>query len=99
MSSIAGIGIIAIGDSPAGRRAWDEIERKAHYKYDRLLLPDNNAANCLFINGVILHVPREEYPRSYHVWENYNVYPRIEVPNSEMAKADGSLTCNSIRIN
>ena len=96
---MAGVGVIAIGDTLPGRRAWDEIERYAHYKYDRLLFPDENAANCLFINGVILHVPKEEYPQSYHVWENYNVYPRIELPNSEMAKADGSLTCNSIRIN
>ena len=97
MSSIAGLDLIAIGDSEAGRAAWREIESKAHYKYKRLVFPDNNGANCLFVNGVVLHPPKEEYPESFKIWETLDCL-RVAVPNSEMAKADGSLTCNSIRI-
>ncbi len=97
MSSMAGIDLIAIGDSEAGRVAWREIETKAHYKYNQLTFPDDNGANCLFINGTVLHPPKGEYPRSFEVWQTLDC-PRVEVPNSEMAKADGSLTCNSIRI-
>ena len=97
MSSIAGLDLIAIGGSEAGRAVWREIESKAHYKYKKLVFPDNNGANCLFINGVVLHPPKEEYPESFKIWETLDC-PRVAVPNSEMAKADGSLTCNSIRI-
>ena len=97
MSSVAGIDLIAISDSEAGRRAWREIETKAHYKYKKLVFPDNNGANCLFINGTVLHPPKEEYPESFKVWETLDC-PKVPLPNSEMAKADGSLTCNSIRI-
>lgn len=98
MSSMAGIDLIAISESESGNIAWKEIERVAHHKYKRLGFPDNNGANCLFINGTILHPPKEEYPRSYKVWQTLDC-EKIELPNSELAKADGSLTCNSVRIN
>jgi len=99
MCSMAGVGVIAIGDTPAGQQARNEIEQKAQYKYHYLTFPDDGAANCLFINGVVLHATPEEYPRSYHVWYDYERYPKIELANSEMAKAGGLLTCSSIRIN
>ena len=98
MSSIAGIDLVAISDSPAGREVWRQIEANATHKYKKLVFPDNNGANCLYINGVVYHPPKEEYPESYKVWETLDC-PRVSIPNSEMAKADGSLTCNSIRIN
>ena len=98
MSSMCGIDTIAIGDSESGKIAWREIQTQSHYKkYKCVIFPDNNGANCLFINGTILHPPEEEYPESFKVWETINL-PRVAVPNSELAKADGSLTCNSIRI-
>lgn len=97
MSSMAAIDTIAIGDSEAGRIAWHEIETKARHRYKKLVFPDNNGANCLFINGTVAHPSKEEYPDSFEVWQTLDC-PRIEVPNSEMAKADGSLTCNSIRL-
>ena len=98
MSSMAGVDLIAIGDTPAGQRAWKDIEQHASFSYNKLLLPDENGANCLFINGTVLHVTEEEYPESFKIWENLDV-PRIQLPNSELSKADGSLTCCSVRIN
>ena len=97
MSSVAGIDLIAISNSEAGRIAWRDIEAKAHFKYKKLVFPDHNGANCLFVNGVVLHPPKEEFPESFKVWETLDC-PRVAVPNSELAKSDGSLTCNSIRL-
>lgn len=98
MSSMCGIDSIAISDSESGKIAWKEIESSAHFKgYKPVLFPDDNGANCLFINGTIFHPPEEEYPESYKVWQKFDL-PRVELPNSELAKSDGSLTCNSIRI-
>lgn len=98
MSAMAGEDLIAIGSSAAAKTAWREIETKAHFKYRRLLFPDDNGANCLYINGVVLHPSKEDYPESFKVWETLNC-PRVSLPNSELAKADGSLTCNSVLIN
>ena len=98
MSSMCGVDTIAIGDSEAGRKAWREIETLSHYKkYKCVVFPDDNGSNCLFINGTVMHPPEVEYPESYKVWQTIPG-PRVELPNSELAKADGSLTCNSIRI-
>ena len=98
MSSMAGVDLIAIGDTPAGRRAWKDIEQNASSSYNKLVFPDENGANCLFINDTVLHVTKEEYPESYKIWETLDA-PRIALPNSELSKADGSLTCCSVRIN
>lgn len=98
MSSMCGVDTIAIGAGAAGQQAWQDIESQALHKYKRVAFPDNNGANCLFINGTIFHPPKEEYPDSYKIWETFDC-PKVPLPNSEMAKADGSLTCNSIRIN
>ena len=98
MSSMCGIDTIAISSSDAGKKAWREIESNAHFKnYKCVVFPDDNGANCLFINGTVLHPPESEYPDSYKVWQTVDL-PRVELPNSELAKTDGSLTCNSIRI-
>ena len=97
--SMAGVDLVAIGDTPAGHAIWKVIESEGSHKYERLAFPDDNAANCIFINGTILHCSREDYPNSMHVWESIRDVPRVEVPNSEHIKADAALTCSSIRIN
>lgn len=98
MSSMAGVDLIAISETKSGNHAWKEIESNAHFKYKKLGFPDDNGANCLFINGTVLHPPKNEYPDSFKVWKTLEC-PRVELPNSELTKTDGSLTCNSIRIN
>ena len=98
MSSMCGVDTIAIGDSEAGKKAWKEIESTSHFrKYKRVVFPDNNGANCLFINGTVMHPAAVEYPESHKVWQTIDT-PKVELPNSELSKADGSLTCGSIRI-
>lgn len=98
MSSMCGIDTIAISGSEAGQIAWREIVTKSHFgKYKKLEFPEDNGANCLFINGTVLHPPEHEYPGSYKVWQTVDL-PKVELSNSELAKADGSLTCNSVRI-
>ena len=98
MSSLCGIDTIAIGNSEAGKQAWKEIEMKSKFKYKKIAFPDNNGANSLFVNGVILHPSEEDYPNSYEVWKNIDC-ETIPLKNSELIKADGSLTCCSILLN
>ena len=98
MSSMAGVDLIAIGDTPAGRRAWKDIEQNAFFKnYHRFVLPDGIGANCLFVNGTVFHVSEDDFPDSFRVWETLKV-PRIAQANVELGKADGALTCCSILI-
>lgn len=98
MSSMCAVDTIAISGTSTGMPAWREIETQGRYKYKKLFFPDDNGANCLFINGVVLHPSKQDYPESFKVWQMLEC-EKIELPNSEMIKADGSLTCNSILIN
>ena len=97
ISSLCGIDTIAIGGSTEGHQVWNEIKQFAKFKYNKVFFPDNNAANCIYINGVIIHTSENDYPESFKIWETFDT-PRIVLDNSELAKADGSLTCNSLRV-
>lgn len=98
MSSMCGIDTIAISNTTAGHLAWKEITQKARFKYKKLGFPDDNGANCLFINGTVFHPSKEDYPESYKIWQTLEC-EKIPLSNSEFAKVDGSLTCCSILIN
>ena len=92
------IDTISICDHAAGRQAWKEIDSDPNVKYKKVVFPEFNGANCLLMNGVLFHPPKEECPESYKIWETFK-YKLVPLPNSELNKVDGSLTCNSKRIN
>lgn len=58
-------------------------------------VPDTEAANCLFINGTLVHRSAEEFPVSASLLKTLG-YPTVEVNASELAKCDGALTCCSL---
>eukprot|EP00794_Sanderia_malayensis_P006756 gene6756-7515_t len=98
MLSMAGDNIIAVGQSKSANEAIDEIQRKAKQKYEILRVEHDPMANCLWINGNLIHRSSEEFPGIKEVFSSFTC-PKLEVSNIELSKADGCLTCNSILIN
>eukprot|EP01038_Epipyxis_sp_PR26KG_P010492 gene10492-14100_t len=75
-----------------------------NYKNDKLAyefihVPDREAANCLFINNVLIRRASTEFPNSQNVFENISIFKQIEIEASELAKVDGALTCCSLLYN
>lgn len=99
MSSICDIDTISICDHGAGRRAWKEIDSDPNIRYKKVVFPEFNGANCVLMNGVLCHPPKEDCPESFKIWETFDKYKLVSLPNSELNKVDGSLTCNLKRIN
>ncbi|XP_047663070.1 N(G),N(G)-dimethylarginine dimethylaminohydrolase 1 isoform X3 [Tachysurus fulvidraco] len=102
--SMAGPGLIAIGSSESAQKALKTMQQMSDHKYDKLTLPDDAAANCVYMNlpskgHVLLHCTPEEYPESAKVFEKLKEHMLIPVPNGEGAKVDGALTCCSVLIN
>ena len=97
MMSMAGPNLIAIGQSSAGEKAWKEIEENGTYKYDKLPLPEDIAANCLYVNGILVHASSSYVPLSIAKLRSLNC-DRIELNLSELSKLDGCLTCCSLLI-
>lgn len=102
--SMAGPNLIAIGSSESAQKALKIMQQMSDHRYDKLTVPDDMAANCIYLNipskgHVLLHRTPEEYPESAKVYEKLKDHLLIPVSNSEMEKVDGLLTCCSVFIN
>lgn len=95
MMTMASDDIIVVGGSDEAQNAWLEVEKKAKFQYKKLMVPDDTAANCMFVNGTLIHLATAEIPNSVEV---FNQIPgqKMELENSELSKVDGCLTCLSI---
>ncbi|XP_019692912.1 N(G),N(G)-dimethylarginine dimethylaminohydrolase 1 isoform X3 [Prionailurus viverrinus] len=102
--SMAGPNLIAIGSSESAQKALKIMQQMSDHRYDKLTVPDDMAANCIYLNipnkgHVLLHRTPEEYPESAKVYEKLKDHMLIPVSHSELEKVDGLLTCCSILIN
>lgn len=72
------------------------IEKPEFQKYNILPIAEDEsyAANCILINGTVL-LPRG-FPKAKETIENAG-YPIMELEMSEFRKADGGLSCISLR--
>ncbi|XP_051947162.1 N(G),N(G)-dimethylarginine dimethylaminohydrolase 1-like [Xyrauchen texanus] len=80
------------------------MQQMSDHKYDKLTVPDDLAANCVYMNlsgkgHVLLHCTAEKYPDSFKVFEKLKDHMLIPVSNQEKEKVDGALTCCSVLIN
>jgi dimethylargininase len=106
--SLLGPDTLAVADSELGRalafflQDSSGVPRAARLAGRRLafvLVPDEGAANVLFVNGAVLHQPRARFPRSLEALDDFARaagVSLVEVDTSELAKADGALSCCSI---
>uniref|UniRef100_A0A8C0IJ99 Dimethylarginine dimethylaminohydrolase 1 n=2 Tax=Chelonoidis abingdonii TaxID=106734 RepID=A0A8C0IJ99_CHEAB len=102
--SMAGPNLIAIGSTEAAQKALKTMQQMSDHRYDKLTVPDDAAANCIYLNipgkgHVLLHQAPEEYPESAKVFEKLKDHMLIPIANTEMEKVDGLLTCCSVFIN
>ncbi|XP_053325453.1 N(G),N(G)-dimethylarginine dimethylaminohydrolase 1 isoform X2 [Spea bombifrons] len=102
--SMAAPNLIVIGSSEGAQKALKTMQQMSDHRYDKLTVPDDAAANCVYLNvpgkgHVLLHRAPEEFPESVKVFEKLKDHMLIPVANSELAKVDGCLTCCSLLIN
>ncbi|XP_051929447.1 N(G),N(G)-dimethylarginine dimethylaminohydrolase 1 [Hippocampus zosterae] len=102
--SMGGPGLIIIGSSEPAQKALKIMQQMSDHRYDKLTVPDDLAANCIYMNlpnkgQVLLHCTEEEYPESVKVYDKLKDHMLIPVSNSEKVKVDGAITCCSVLIN
>ncbi|KAM8875600.1 N(G),N(G)-dimethylarginine dimethylaminohydrolase 1 isoform 4-T4 [Spinachia spinachia] len=101
--SMGGPGLIVIGSSEPAQKALKIMQQMSDHRYDKLTVPDDLAANCIYMNlpnkgHVLLHPTAEQYPESAKVFEKLKDYMLIPVCNMQKVKVDGALTCCSVLI-
>lgn len=73
------------------------MEREATFQYQILRVPDKEAANCVYVNGTLMHRSDDEFADSAKVFSELNCAKR-DVNISELAKAGGAMSSSSILI-
>ncbi|GAB6023413.1 hypothetical protein CHUAL_008200 [Chamberlinius hualienensis] len=85
--AMAGPDILCVGTSAQSQEILRRVEREATYKYQTLTVPDDDAANCVYVNGCLLH--RSDLIDSLKVFESKIDFARVELDLSELSKAKG----------
>lgn len=69
---MAGPDVLCVGASQEAQEVLKRIEREAIYSYQTLTVPEDAAANCLYVNGTLIHRAIEEIPESFKVYSRSN---------------------------
>lgn len=98
--SMAGPDLIAITVSEDGQVARRVIEEKGQFKYNFYEIPDDAGANCLYLNGTIVHASQDWFPGSYERFKQLDTpAKKVTLSGSELNKVDGCFSCSSVLIN
>lgn len=69
--SVAGPHLLCFGASEQAQQVRRRMEREATYSYLAITVPEDAAANCLYVNGTLIHRAIEEIPESFKVRKRY----------------------------
>lgn len=64
---MAGPDVLSVSTSIYCQEIVKRMEREASYKYQKITLPEEYAANMIYVNGFLIHRSPEEIPASYKV--------------------------------
>ncbi|XP_078655720.1 N(G),N(G)-dimethylarginine dimethylaminohydrolase 1-like [Branchiostoma floridae x Branchiostoma belcheri] len=96
-AALAAPGVIAMCDNIWGRPGWEDICDVSNYTYKVMWIPDAFGSNCIYINGSIIHVPEEQMPETFELFQkemaDYNLIP---MSSAEVSKVDAALTCQCL---
>lgn len=62
------------------------MEREASFRYQKITVPEDHAANVVFVNGTLVHLTTKEIPQSYKLFSDKLVLPRRTVEMTELSK-------------
>lgn len=90
--TVAGPDILCVSASKEAQDLLKKIEREATFSYQTLTVPEGEAANCLYINGTLMHRAIEEITESFKVFCEKIDFARRSVCFSELAKESTGLS-------
>ncbi|XP_046395745.1 N(G),N(G)-dimethylarginine dimethylaminohydrolase 1 isoform X1 [Ischnura elegans] len=92
MVSMAGPDVICVGAGKASQEVLKRIEREATFTYQTITVPEDEAANVLYINNCLIHRSKEEISESFKVFEDVVKFQRRSLSMSELSKAGSGLS-------
>ncbi|XP_039763341.1 N(G),N(G)-dimethylarginine dimethylaminohydrolase 1 isoform X1 [Pararge aegeria] len=90
--SMAGPDILCVSASNEAKEMLKRIENGATFTYQTLTVPENGAANCLYVNGTLIHRAIEEIPQSFKVFCEKIDFARRSICFTALARVSTGLT-------
>ncbi|EEB17591.1 NG,NG-dimethylarginine dimethylaminohydrolase, putative [Pediculus humanus corporis] len=90
--SVAGPDLLCVAATKPAQDLLKRIERETEYNYSTLTVPEEAAANVLYVNGTLVHRSQQEIPESHGIFEEKIDYDRRPVNMSELSKLGHSLS-------
>nr|XP_013189175.1 unnamed protein product [Amyelois transitella] len=90
--TVAGPDILCVGASKEAKELLKRMEREATFSYQTLSMTEDDAANCLYVNGTLVHRAIEEIPESFKVFCERIDFARRSICFSELAKISNGLS-------
>ncbi|XP_021199837.3 N(G),N(G)-dimethylarginine dimethylaminohydrolase 1 [Helicoverpa armigera] len=90
--TVAGSDILCVSASKEAKELLKRIEREATFTYQTLTVPEDEAANCLYVNGTLIHRAIEEIPQAFKVFCEKIDFARRSICLSELAKMPAGLS-------
>ncbi|XP_049607916.1 N(G),N(G)-dimethylarginine dimethylaminohydrolase 2 [Syngnathus scovelli] len=102
--SMGGANTIIISNSDGAKKTLRMMEQLTDHHYEVLTVPEQSAANCIYINGpskkdFLLHRPVEECPDSVAAFQKLQDYTFLPTACSEAAKLEASLSSLCLLVN
>ncbi|XP_046802747.1 N(G),N(G)-dimethylarginine dimethylaminohydrolase 1-like [Lucilia cuprina] len=72
---MAGPDVLCVSNSKICVEIIKRMEREASFKYQKITLPEEHAANMLYINGTLVHRSPSEIPESHKI-----IKEKIDIP-------------------
>ncbi|XP_039287307.1 N(G),N(G)-dimethylarginine dimethylaminohydrolase 1, partial [Nilaparvata lugens] len=93
--SMAGPDVLCVSSGKGSQDVLKRIAREATFSYQTLTVPEENAANVLYINGTMIHRADEEIPESSKVFCDKIDFSRHTLKVSELLKGNSSSSLSS----
>ncbi|XP_043288029.1 N(G),N(G)-dimethylarginine dimethylaminohydrolase 1 [Venturia canescens] len=90
--TMAGPDVMCVGAGKESQEALKRIEREATYSYQTLTVPEDEAANVVYVNGTLIHRSEEEIPNSSKVFAAKVEFPTRPLAFTQLARVSSGLT-------
>ncbi|ENN77554.1 N(G),N(G)-dimethylarginine dimethylaminohydrolase 1 [Dendroctonus ponderosae] len=96
--TMGGPDLLCVGVGKESQEVLKRMEREATFSYQTLTLPEDEAANVLFLNGTLVHRTPEETPLSFKIFGEKIEYPRRSTNFSQLSKLSSGLSSSCLLV-
>lgn len=90
--SMAGPEVMTVGKGGGAQKTFQEIRNSGAVGYKYITVDEDDAANVIYANNVLIHLSNEQIPKGAAVYTNKIDYPRVAIHMLEPLKRGGRLS-------